>query len=71
MTENGMELTSETRQVEYDKFNLLPEKVMMTFYNGWMKKNIDVEFNLIEGTTHSIAELTSPSLPTSHVTTAR
>ena len=50
-TENGMELTSEVRQVEYNKYGNVPEKVMMTFYNGWMKKNIDVEFNLIEGTT--------------------
>ena len=50
-TENGMELTSEEQQVEYDKNGNVPEKVTMTFYNGWMNKNINVEFNLLNGTT--------------------
>ncbi len=51
ITENGMALTSETKQVEYDKNGLVPEKVTMTYYNGWLKKNIYVEFNLLDGTT--------------------
>ena len=42
---DGMELTSEMRQVEFDKYNLVPKKVTM-LYNG-----DNVEFNLIEGTT--------------------
>lgn len=50
-TENGMELTSETRQVEYDKTMPIPQTVTMTYYNGWYKENKNVEFNLLEGTT--------------------
>ena len=51
-TENGMELTSETRQVEFNKTQpAVPQKVTMTYYNGWYKENKTVEFNLLEGTT--------------------
>lgn len=50
VTEDGMELTSETRQVEYEK-RPVPEKVTMTYYNGWYKQNKTVEFNLLNGTT--------------------
>lgn len=49
--ENGLELTSETKQVEYDKDNIVPKSVTMTFYNGWYKENKTIEFNLIDGTT--------------------
>lgn len=49
-TENGMELTSETRQVEYDMPVPIPQTVTMTYYNGSYKKNMNVEFNLLEGT---------------------
>lgn len=51
MTENGLELTSETRQVEYDRNRIVPEKVTMTYYNGWYNENKTVEFNLVKGTT--------------------
>ena len=51
ITENGIELTSNTRLVEYDKNAIVPQKVTMTYYNGWYKENKIVEFNLIEGTT--------------------
>lgn len=51
VADNGMELTSETKQVEYDKNLSVPQKVTMTYYNGWYKKNKTVEFNLLEGTT--------------------
>lgn len=44
-TENGMELTSEVRQVEYDKNYNVPEKVTM-LYRGYM-----VNFDLLQGTT--------------------
>ncbi|MBQ0048316.1 MAG: chitobiase/beta-hexosaminidase C-terminal domain-containing protein [Prevotellaceae bacterium] len=49
--ENGQELASETKQVEYDKNNIVPKSVTMTYYNGWYKENKTVEFNMIEGTT--------------------
>lgn len=51
VTDGGMELTSETQQVEYDKNRIVPEKVTMTFYNGWYRENKTVEFDLINGTT--------------------
>jgi len=50
-TEDGLELTSETKQVEYNKTGIVPSSVMMTYYNGWYKKNIDVTFDLLNGTT--------------------
>lgn len=50
-TENGLELTSETKQVEYNKNMITPKSVTMTFYNGWYRENKTVEFNLIDGTT--------------------
>ncbi len=48
VTEDGMELTSETRQVEYNK-TLVPEKVTMTYYNGWYRENKTVVFDLLSG----------------------
>ena len=51
ITENGMELTSESKIVEFNKNNLVPEKVTMTYYNGWYKENKIVEFNLLKGIT--------------------
>lgn len=50
-TENGLELTSETKLVEYNKNMITPKSVTMTFYNGWYRENKTVEFNLIDGTT--------------------
>ena len=48
---NGLELTSEIKQVVYDNYYLVPEKVTMNYYNGWYKRNQIVEFNLLEGIT--------------------
>ena len=50
-TDPGMELTTETRLVEYVKNMIVPQKVTMTYYNGWYMKNFDVEFNLLENAT--------------------
>ena len=50
-TKSGMELTSESQVVEYDKNAIIPQKVTMTYYNGWYKENMTVEFDLLEGTT--------------------
>ena len=44
-TENGMELTSEVRQVEYDKNGNVPETVTMLNWSN------NVCFNLLQGTT--------------------
>ena len=50
-TDTGMELTTEVKQVEYDKNMLAPARVRMKYYNGWYEENFDVEFNLLDGTT--------------------
>lgn len=44
ITENGMELTSETRLVEYDKNGNVPEKVTMLYGSSM------INYNLLEGT---------------------
>ena len=51
VTDDGMELTSETRQVEYDKNMLVPEKVAMTYYNPEYVGQYNIVFDLINGTT--------------------
>ena len=50
-TVNGMELTSETKQVEYEKNVIAPEKVTMLYYNPEVNKNYNIVFDLIYGTT--------------------
>ena len=47
VTEDGMELTSETRQVEYDKTTLMPEKVTMLYYNPEYVGEYNIVFDLI------------------------
>jgi hypothetical protein len=56
ITENGMELTSETKQVEYDINQLVPEKVTM-LYNGY-----NVTYNLLQATTSSTSYSYNPSI---------
>lgn len=47
----GGTLTSEMKNVMYDKLYIVPSSVSMTFYNSWHKENITVDFDLINGTT--------------------
>jgi hypothetical protein len=47
----GMELQSESRECKYDKNLVQPKTVTMTFYNGWLRKNVDVVFDFQTGTT--------------------
>ena len=47
----GGTLTSEMKNVMYDKSYIVPSNVSMTFYNGWHEENITVDFDLINGTT--------------------
>lgn len=53
-TQEGMILTSDVKEVLYDKSYITPTSVSMTFYNGWHKDNITVDFDLINGTTSAI-----------------
>lgn len=50
-TQEGWTLTSEMKNVMYDKLYIVPSNVSMTFYNGWHEENITVDFDLINGTT--------------------
>ena len=50
-TENGMELTSETRQVEYKKNDVIPQKVTMVYYNPATHFEYFIDFNLKDGST--------------------
>ncbi len=50
-TEDGMELTSETKQVEYDKTNIVPTTVTMLYYNPEYVVQYNIVFDLIKGTT--------------------
>ena len=47
----GGTLTSDMKNVMYDKLYIVPSSVSMTFYNSWHKENITVDFDLINGTT--------------------
>lgn len=52
-TKQGLELQSETQEVMYDKNAIEPRTVTMTFYNGWLKENVKVVFDIANGTTSS------------------
>ena len=49
ITENGMEMLTETRECMYDMNAIEPKSITMSFYNGWMKKNIEVVFDYATG----------------------
>ena len=50
-TKQGMNLQSETQECQYDMNAIEAKTVTMSFYNGWMKQNIDVVFDFQNGTT--------------------
>ena len=54
-TEKGMELTSETRKVVYDKNMPLPQKVTMIHYNAEFDTNYNIVFDLINGDTNPLS----------------
>lgn len=45
MTKQGLELQSETQECMYDKNAIEVKTVTMSFYNGWLKKNVEVVFD--------------------------
>lgn len=45
-TANGLEMQTETKEVLYDMSCIEAKTVTMSFYNGWLKKNIEVVFDL-------------------------
>lgn len=50
-TKQGLELRSETESCLYDENTIQVKTVNMSFYNGWMKRNVDVDFDFENGTT--------------------
>ena len=44
-TKQGLELQSETQECMYDRNAIEVKTVTMSFYNGWLKKNIEVVFD--------------------------
>ena len=44
-TKDGIVLKSESVTVELDRSCASPKTVLMSFYNGWLRKNIDVRFD--------------------------
>lgn len=45
-TKQGLELVSETKECTFDSYAIEAKTVKMSFYNGWLKKNIEVTFDL-------------------------
>lgn len=45
-TKQGMNLQSETQKCFYNKNAIETKTVTMTFYNGWLRKNIEVVFDI-------------------------
>lgn len=46
-TKTDIELNSETVDVELNRSHASPKTLLMTFYNGWLHKNVDVTFDFI------------------------
>ena len=44
-TAKGLELQTEVKECFYDKNAVQPNTVTMTFYNGWLRQNIEVVFD--------------------------
>lgn len=45
-TKVGLSLVSESQSCTYDKNDIYAKTVEMTFYNGWMRRNVNVTFDL-------------------------
>ena len=50
-TPNGVEMQTESKSVIYDRNQIQPNSVNMSFFNGWMRKTISVNFDFVEGKT--------------------
>ena len=49
---NGQSIVSETKETLVDRNAIFAKSVTMTHYNGWRRANLDVVFNLVDGTTN-------------------
>ena len=46
VTPQGLQMQSETKECMYDQFALEAKSVKMSFYNGWLRKTVEVNFDL-------------------------
>lgn len=49
-TKQGIELISKIQKCYFDSYAIEAKTVKMSFYNGWLKKNINVTFDLLNKT---------------------
>ena len=49
VTKNGLELQTSTQKCIYNKDYIVAKTVDMSFYNGWLHKNINVTFDIEHG----------------------
>lgn len=52
-TKDDVILKSETRSLVFDSYSIAPLSVKMCFYNGWLRKNVEVNFDLENKTVDS------------------
>lgn len=52
-TPDGVELHTATKSAVYDKNAIKAKSVLMTFYNGWLRRNVEVVFDFDTKTTSS------------------
>lgn len=50
-TQDGLVLTTEAVNCKYDKHAVVVDNVKMSFYNGWLKRNVSVLFDFKSGRT--------------------
>lgn len=51
ITKAGLELQTDIQSLTYDKYAIEAKTVSMSFYNGWLNKNVDVVFDFQSGKT--------------------
>lgn len=51
--QNDITVTTASRECFYDINAVKVRSVLMTFYNGWLKRNVNVTFDFLRGTTSS------------------
>lgn len=53
LTKTGIEMQSETKSCTYNEDYVVAETVEMSFFNGWLRRNVSVTFDLLNAKTSS------------------
>ncbi len=53
LTKQGVELKTEIEECSYDMMAIEPKSVTMSFYNGWLNRNVEVVFDFSSNSTSS------------------